>query len=64
VRSFVFDCDPLSFSQGDVVSVELEQGVFVMKIQRYTLERQLSARLLLFSTGSEKSFTSRRVDRL
>jgi len=32
MRGFVLDCDPLSFTQGDVISLEPEQRVFEMKI--------------------------------
>ena len=32
MRGFVLDCDPLSFTQGDIVEVTPEQGTFLLKI--------------------------------
>ncbi|MCP4785328.1 MAG: hypothetical protein GY903_04855 [Fuerstiella sp.] len=32
MRGFVLDCDPLSFTQGDIIEVVPEEGAFVLKI--------------------------------
>ena len=58
MRGFVLDCDPLSFTQGDIVEVTPEKGTFLLKIHKgYANPIELGEQLKKKKAWSPVGFT-------
>lgn len=61
MRGFVLDCDPLSFTQGDIVEVTPEKGTFLLKIHKgYANPIELGEQLKKKKAWSQLASRSRR----